>query len=174
MLTRDYQWLCSCDSSHYFVAELCNTINGEQIKYLRIKEVTTRDSDEIYDEFREYFDYKSEWIHAVRYDDYEDSYEDFIEFIDNNYWDYIDQVIDSCSSPEIVDWVQENVDSDYNEWNIDDRGGNKIELADNGTFANYNYILSEDNFTNLDERNDELYTEILTYFGKCDYKYMVF
>jgi hypothetical protein len=49
----------------------------------------------------------------VAHNNYEGSLEDYQNDVDDNWWDYLDQVIDSCNYEEVMKWVNEYIDSDY-------------------------------------------------------------
>lgn len=163
-------WLATDWTSHFFVEKRRTIYNWEEKIRLNLIEIDTQDDDGVYEDFDNSYDYKEEWKEAVRYNDYEDSLETFIDEVRENYWDYIDSVLTGCEDSDIIDWVQENVNADYWKYNVTIISEHEIKLREDWEFDNYILRVFWDIDTEL--RDDSVFSDILCELGKLDYKYV--
>ena len=165
-------WLATEWASHYFVMKRKRIYNWEEAIKFSIIEIETQDDDGVYEDFDNNYDYKEEWKEAVRYNDYEGSLEDFTEEVQQNYWDYVDSVLNGCDDQDIIDWVQDNVDCNYWRYNIIIVNEREITTREDWTFDNY--ILRElENSEDWEyEMDNSVFSDILCEYGKIDYQYM--
>lgn len=165
-------WLASQWTSHFFVRRNKRIYQWEEKTRLSVIEIDTLDDDEVYEEFDSEFDYKEEWKDAVRFHDYEDSLENYTDYVQQNYRDYIDGVLTGCTDDNIIDWVKENIDNAYWEYNINILSERQIKLREDWEFENTilrNIENDKDDEYNVD---GSVFSDILCEFGKLDCKYM--
>lgn len=165
-------WLATEWASHYFVKKRKVLYNWEEKIKFSIIEIDTQDDDGVYEDFDSNYDYKEEWKDAVRYNDYEGSLEDFIDEIQQNYWDYVDSVLNGCDDQEIIDWVQDNVDCNYWRYNIIVVSEREITIREDWTFDNYILRILEKCEDWECEMDNSVFSDILCEYGKIDYRYM--
>lgn len=163
-------WIATDWTSHYFVRKNKRIYNGEEKISYSLIEIDTQDDDGVYEDFDNSYDYKEEWKNAVRYNDYEGSLEDFIDEVRENYWDYVGDVLSGCEDDDILNWVQENIDSNYWKYNILIDAEHEIKLREDWEFDNY--LLRTFLDIDLERRDDEVFSDLLCEFGKLDYKYV--
>ena len=165
-------WLATEWASHYFVMKRKRIYNWEEAIKFSIIEIETQDDDGVYEDFDSNYDYKEEWKEAVRYNDYEGSLEDFTEEVQQNYWDYVDSVLNGCDDQDIIDWVQDNVDCNYWRYNIIIVSEREITTREDWTFDNYILRMLEKSEDWEYEMDASVFSDILCEYGKIDYRYM--
>ena len=166
-------WLASEWTSNYFVKKRKRICNWEEVWVkLSIIEVDTQDDDGVYEDFDNNYDYKGEWIQVVRYNDYEGSLEDYIDEVQQNYWDYVDSVLSGCDDQDIIDWVQDNIDCNYWKYNIIIVSEREITLREDWTFDNYILRMLDKSEEGEYEMDTSIFSDILCEYNKVDYQYM--
>lgn len=165
-------WLASEWTSHYFVRKRRVIYNCEEKITLNIIEIETQDDDEVYNDFDNNYDYKEEWKEAVRYNDYEGSLEDFTDEVQQDWWNYVDSVLSGCGDRDILDWVIDNIDSDYWRYNIITLSDHQIKLREDWEFDNRILRVLENDTDGEFEVDSSVFSDILCEFGRVDYKYM--
>ena len=171
-LGSELMFLCERYWQYYFVREKTYWTYwawDNKQKQLEIVEFCVRDNDELYDTFRDNYDYKWEWKYAVAHNDYEGSLEEYENEVDDNWWDYIDQVISPCNYDEVMKWVNEYIDSGYWDYNVENYGSSKIEMKEDWTY-NDDVLMNWDNISEED-RDDGTKFLIDAYFWKGDFKW---
>lgn len=167
---RNMVFLCEKYWSRYFVSKAYKGIGWEQVEILRLHKTYYRDDDELRDYFYENYEYKDNWIDAVRFNDYEGSLEQYTNEIDDDRWDYIGWIIPSCNYSDVQDWYQEFIDSNVGANNIEDDGSWEIKFQD--WKFNVDILNEIDNI--VEENKDEnVWTGVKLYFWLCDeYKFL--
>lgn len=167
---NESKFLASDWDTLYFVRKEKRVVDWQSVEKLFLVECELKDDDQLWEDFRDNYDYKSERQDAVRYNNYEWSLSEFTDEVDENWWDYIEQVCYRCSDDYIFDRVQDNIDCNYSWYNIEILNTHLIEKREDWTWENY-ALRNYDNFEE-DCRDDSIYMDIMVEMWEVDYQYM--
>lgn len=143
---------------------------------IRLYSYDHRDSDALREFFYDNFEYKEHWKDAVVSWDTEDSYEDFCSGIDECWYDYIEEVVNSCSDWYVEEWFKENIDSEYDCDNIESVNYYDISYyvkRDTTEWSQIDIPIFK-NFDNIpdDQKDTKVYMDVLNEFGLLKYEFV--
>jgi len=81
-------------------------------------------------------------------------------------------VLNGCDDQDIIDWVQDNVDSNYWRYNIIIVSEREIKTREDWSFDNYILRMLEKSEDWEYEMDGSVFSDILCEYGKIDYRYM--
>lgn len=158
----------------YFVKEYSREENWVIVgKNLRLIKYNHYDNDELRDYLWNNVDLKDERIDAIRNNGYEGSYDDFTDWIDIRDYSY---TLDSINDQDVIDWFRENVDSDYEWYNIEEYTWRNLGVGNNNIVAmdwQEIWIINAWDSLPEEDKNADLWFDIQQYYGLAsEYKYV--
>lgn len=165
-------WLWEFDWYQWFVRK--RIVNW--VPEVRLYSYDHRYSDALRELFFDNFDYKESWKESVANWDTEYSLEDYCNSIDEIWYEHIGEVVNTCSDWYVEEWFVENIDSDYNEDNIEPidfydisnyikRETTEWPKIDISIFKNFDKIPD-------DQKDTKVYMDVLNEFGLLKYEFI--